>query len=145
MQNSSRKEDEIHKATLKEKLKHSYYYVNVALSSVANFVQIANYKISVIEVHSLLDQSLVNSSSVSDVVVQLWSLFQARLLIVFEYAFQERVHYIAGNAKNNFYSHMLSDNRALYFLETEWRGMQHNRIYLQRIPLRKPLVNNRTQ
>ena len=45
-------------------------YVNVAVSSITDFIQVANYIISVTEVHSFLDQSLVDSRSVSEVVVQ---------------------------------------------------------------------------
>jgi len=59
-----------------------------------------NYKISVIEVHSFLIQSLVNSRSVSEVVVQLRSLFQTRLqytLSVSEDAFEDSVLCIVGN------------------------------------------------
>ena len=45
------------------------------MSSVADFIQITNWKISVIEVHSFLDQSLVDSKKVSEVVLRLRSLF----------------------------------------------------------------------
>jgi len=41
------------------------------VSSIADFIQIVNYKISVTEVHSFLDQSVVDSRSVSEVVVLL--------------------------------------------------------------------------
>ena len=61
------------------------------MGSIADFKQIA---ISVIEVHSFLGQSLVDSRSVSEVVVQLRSLFQIRLqcmLSVSEYASEESV------------------------------------------------------
>jgi len=57
-------------------------------------------KISVTEVHSRLGQSHVDSRSVSEIVVQLRSLFQIRLqymLSVSEYASEDSVLYIVGN------------------------------------------------
>ena len=70
------------------------------MSSIADFREIVNYKISVNEIQSFLDQSLVHSRSVSEVVVQLTSLFQVRLqymLSVSEYVFENSLLCIVGN------------------------------------------------